>query len=438
MNSWQDIYNQKLVSLEEAASKIESGDKCFIGACSSVPIQLVEVIGSRADELKDVDMVTAMALHPFNFFQSPDYIGKINFHTVFYGPYERAFYGAGNVNVNSVHLSKVAGALEDIYKINTLLADVSLPDEDGYLYFGPMGVAVNGEVAEYARKIIVQVNKFQPKVSGVKHRIHVSKVTCICECDHELPELPQPEVSTVDKKIAELLLPRIKDGSCIQIGLGGLANAIGYGLENKKNLSVHTEMFTDSMVYLAKKGVINGKILAAFGLGSTELYEFVGQGNVSLCPISIVNDPYEIAKNVNFVSINSCLMADLTGQVCSETLGHNMYSSTGGQLEYVKGAAMSKGGQSFLCLKSTAKNKDGSVGSTITLNLPAGEVVTTPRSDVMYVVTEYGIADLYNQPIRERVKRMISIAHPDFRQQLIQEALGAKLIRDCDAAGIIA
>ena len=242
--------------------------------------------------------------------------------------------------------------------------------------------------------------------------------------------MPQPEVTDVEKKIAALLLPLIKDGSCIQIGLGGLSNAVGYGLEDKKDLSVHTEMFTDSMVYLAKKGVINGHMFAAFGLGSTELYEFVGEGKVDLCPISFVNDPYEIAKKDNFVSINACLMADLTGQVCSETLGHSIYSSTGGQLDYAKGAAMSKGGQSFLCMPSTVKGKDGSRISTITLNLPAGEVVTTPRSEVMNIVTEFGIADLYHQPIRERVKRMIAIAHPDFREELHAQALEAGLIRE--------
>jgi len=298
------------------------------------------------------------------------------------------------------------------------------------MYYGPMGVAANGEVAEYAKKIIVQVNKFQPKVSGIKNRIHVSDVNYICEFDHQLPELPQPEVSEVEKKIAALLLPRIKDGSCIQIGLGGLANAVGYGLEGKKDLSVHTEMFTDSMVYLAKKGMISGKMFASFGLGSTELYEFVGEGKVELCPISFVNNPYEIAKKDDFVSINACLMADLTGQVCSETLGHFIYSSTGGQLDYAKGVAMSKGGQGFLCMPATVKNKDGTIGSTITLNLPAGEVITTPRSEVMNIVTEFGIADLHHQPIRERVKRMIAIAHPDFREMLHKQALEAGLIRE--------
>lgn len=431
MSDWREIYKQKLVSVEEAAKVIESGDKCLLAPCSAAPIQLMEAICDRVDELKDVEVVTGMALYPFKFFQSPDYIGRITFHTIFYGAAEKFFYDMGTVNINSIHLSEVSSCLRPVYGVNTMLADVSLPDEEGYLYYGPMGVAVNGEVAEYAKKIIVQVNKFQPKVSGVKHRIHVSEVTCICESDHPLPELPQPEVSEIEKKIAALLLPRIKDGSCIQIGLGGLANAVGYGLEDKKNLSVHTEMFTNSMVYLAKKGVITGRMFAAFGLGSTELYEFVGEGKVELCPISFVNNPYEIAKNDNFVSINACLMADLTGQVCSETLGHSIYSSTGGQLDYAKGAAMSKGGQGFLCMPSTVKNKaTGGIDSTITLNLPAGEVVTTPRSEVMNIVTEFGIAELYHQPIRERVKRMIAIAHPDFRESLHKQALEAGLIRE--------
>lgn len=430
MSDWREIYKQKLVSVEEAAKKIESGDKCWLGPCSAAPIQLMEAICDRVDELENVDIVTGHALYPFKFLQSTEYIGRINFHTIFYGAAEKMFYNVGTININSIHLSQFSQCLKPVYNIDTLLADVSQPDEEGYMYYGPMGVAANGEVAEYADKIIVQVNKFQPKVNGIKHRIHVSEVDCICEYDHPLPELPQPEVSEVDKKIAELLVPRVKDGSCIQIGLGGLANAVGYGLENKKNLSVHTEMFTDSMVYLAKKGVISGKMFAAFGLGSTELYEFVGEGKVELCPISIVNDPYEIAKKDNFVSINACLMADLTGQVCSETIGHFIYSSTGGQLDYAKGAAMSKGGQSFLCMPATVKKKDGTIGSTITLNLPAGEVVTTPRSEVMFIVTEYGIADLYHQPIRERVKRMIAIAHPDFRESLYRQALEAGLIRE--------
>ena len=201
------------------------------------------------------------------------------------------------------------------------------------------------------------------------------------------------------------------------------------GLADKKDLSVHTEMFTDSMHELAKKGVINGEIYCGFGLGSEELYEFVGQGRVELALIWTVNDPYAIGKNDNFISINACLMTDLTGQVCSESIGHRTYSGTGGQADYVRGACISKGGKSFLCLPSASKDKEDNLRSNIVLNLPFGEIVTTPRSDVMYIVTEYGIANLYNKPIIERVEAMISIAHPDFREELREQAKKAKLIK---------
>jgi len=425
---WKKIYTSKLVSVKEAASKIESGDKALFGVCSASPVQLLEALADRVDDLENVDLISGMALFPFKFLQSPKYIGRINYHTIFYGPYERKFIKVGNVNINSVNLSQLDKVIKDVYKVNVLLADVSTPDEDGYMYYGASGVFINGFVAEFAEKIIVQVNKHQPKVSGKNHRIHVSKVDYICEFDHELPTLAQPEVSEIDKKIAEILLPHIPDGATIQVGLGGLSNAVAYGLENKKNLSVHTELFTDSMVHLAKKGVINGKVLAGFGLGSKELYDYIGEGKVPLEPIYRVNNPYEIGKNDNFISINACMMVDLTGQVGSESIGLRQYSSTGGQLDYVRGAALSKGGKSFICLPSTVKNKKGEIESTITLSFPPGEIITTPRSDVMYIVTEYGIADLYNKPIGVRVNAMISIAHPDFRDELRKKAVEAGIV----------
>ncbi|SHJ80638.1 Acyl-CoA hydrolase [Dethiosulfatibacter aminovorans DSM 17477] len=426
--SWKQTYNSKLVSVKEAASKIESGDKIWFAPISAAPVQLIEAITDRVDELENVDMMSGLLLHPFKFLQDPKYIGRINYHTVFYGPCARAFYDVGNVNINSVHLSK----LDKVFieeKPNVLLADVSLPDEDGYLYYGSMGVSTNGLVSELAEKIIVQVNKNQPKVKGTKHRIHVSEVDYICEFDHELVELPQPEVSEIDKKIAAHILPLITDGSTIQIGLGGLANAIGYGLVEKKNLAVHTEMFTDSMVYLAKKGVITGKMFAGFGLGNRETYEFIGEGKVELAPIYEVNNPYEVGKNDKFISINAGLMADLTGQVCSESLGFKQYSSTGGALDFVRGAGISKGGKSFICIPSTNTSKDGKLHSTIDVSLPPGAIVTIPRTDTMFIATEYGVADLSNKPIEERVKALVSIAHPDFREELLEKAKSKKIIK---------
>ena len=426
---WKQIYNSKLVSVEEAAAGIGSGDRIWMTPCSGAPIQIVEALADRVNELKDVHIVTGLALHPFKILKSPEYIGRINFHTIFMGPYERAFFKVGNVNVNSVNFSKTYIAMRDYYKINVLFADVSPPDDEGYLHYGALGAGWNGTAEDLAEKIIVQVNKHQPKVRGSEHKVHVSKVSHICEFDHALPPLPQPEPTEIDKKIAELLAEQIPDGAAIQIGVGGLSNAIGYYLTGKKNLSVYTEMFVDSMLDLVKKGVVTGKILAGFGLGSNDLYDFMADERVELRPIRIINDPYEIAKIDKLISINATLMVDLTGQACSESLGFAQYSCCGGQSDFTRGAALSKGGKGFLCLPSTVQTKDGKNSSTITAALPPGSVVTTQRSDVMCVVTEYGIADLYCKPIVDRVNALIPIAHPDFREGLRKQAIEAGLIR---------
>jgi len=423
MENWKEIYKSKVVSVKEAAAMVASGDRIWSTPCEGAPFQLLEALADRKDELQDVHVISALALYPFKLLQSPEYIGRINYHTVFYGGYERAFKKAGNVSVNSVHFSKVHIALKSHYRVNVLMSDVSLPDEDGYLYYGPIGVAWNSTAEEIADKIIVQVNKHQPRVNGMEHRVHVSKVTCICEHDHPLPALAQDAPTDIDNKIADFVVPQIPDGATIQIGLGALSNAVGYKLAQKKNLSVHTEMFTDSMVELVRKGVINGKMVAGFGLGSEDLYNFIGEGKVELKPVRITNDPREIAKIDKIMSVNVTLMLDLTGQACSESLGFTQYSSTGGQADFARGAAWSNGGKSFLCLPSTVKSKDGKVTSTITAAFLPGAVVTTTRSDIMYAVTEYGIADLFCKPIRERVKALIAIAHPDFREQLEKEAV---------------
>ena len=423
---WQEEYRSKLVSVQEAASKVESGDRCWFGPCSAAPIQLLEALGDRVDELEDVHLVTGLALHPFKFLQSPKYVGRINYHTVFYGPYERAFFKAGNVKVNSVHFSKTWWAVQNYYKVNTLITDVSPPDDEGYLYYGAMGVAINSEAEAVANKFIVQVNKYQPRVKGMHHRIHVSKVNWICEHDHPLPPLPQESSTDVDQHIADHIVEQIPDGATIQIGLGALSNAVGYKLAAKKNLGVHTEMFVDSMVELANKGVINGKMVAGFALGSQAVYDFVE--NVELKPLRITNDPNEIAKVDKLMSINVTLMADLTGQACSESVGFYQYSSTGGQSDFARGCGLNPTAKSFLCVPSTIKKKDGTVISTITTALPPGAIVTTQRTDVMNIVTEYGIANVFRKPIPDRVNAMIAIAHPDFRDQLRKEAIEAGLI----------
>ena len=430
MSDWREEYQRKLVSPDEAVRCIESGDQVFTYAQAAMPVALMEALARRKDELRDVTVYGANTMYPYSILQSSDYRGKINYATFFFQGYEHQYFDRGNVSIISPHFSRLAKCLSDVYHVNVLMMEVAPPDEEGYLYFGIVGTAAGWDVAQKADKIILQINRKQPRAHGYHNRIHIRDVTWLTECDQPLPEYLQPESSEVDRKISELILPMIPDGATLQLGLGGLSNAIGYGLKDRRNLSIHTEMYSDSMMYLAKRGAISGKQVAGFAQGSQALYDYISEGDVEFMPLSIINDPVEISKNDNMISINTCIMADLTGQVCSESIGFRQYSGTGGQLDFVRGAAMSKGGKSFLCLSSTRTDKQGKRHSKITVDFPKGAVVTTPRSDVMYIVTEYGIADLYLRSIEDRVHAMISIAHPDFRKELHEQAVQNGLIRD--------
>ena len=433
---WKEEYKRKLISVEDAAAQIKSGDGIMMSAGPSTPVDIVAAISKRYKELKDVTIFSGLLMTPLDYLQT-EYIGHIKHHTIFAGPLERMFLSQGNIEVTSYQFSKTEELTIDRLSFNVAIFEVSEPDARGYMSFGPLGTFNNGLVSRLADKVIVQVNKKTPFINGMDAHIHVSKVDYICEADHELAVIPPIIAGEEEHKIAEYIVERIPDGGCIQIGLGKLANAVGFKLENKKDLGVHTEMLTDSMVTLAKRGVINcskktfhrDKIVCGFGIGTKELYEFMDHNPlIAAFPISYINDISNIAKIDNFVSINNALTVDLTGQVCSETLGFSVYSGTGGQLDFVRGAQLSKGGQSFIALKAAANTKNGPI-SRISSVLPPGTVVTTPRTDVQYIVTEYGIADLYNKSNEQRVKAMVSIAHPDFRDQLTKEAKDAGLLR---------
>jgi acyl-CoA hydrolase len=419
---WQKIYEQKFMEIKDAVRLIANGDVLWAGAYCNNPVQMLDALADRRDELDHVDIVHAMACVPHRYLAG-DFKGHLNSHTFFMGPVERQFFGEGNITVNSVNYSQTGPCLEHFYHVNTLFVEVSEPDEDGNMYFGPIGVAWDGRVAGFARKKIVQINKYQGKVRGKDCCIHVSDVDAICRFDHPLTELEQKPVSAVDKQIASYIVPRIPDGCTLQIGLGGISNAVAYSLIHHKHIGIHTEMLTDSMVYLYNKGVIDAdRVLAGFGMGSQAVYDWCHSGIPELADISYVNRAEIAGAKEHFISINSCLMVDLTGQVGSESIGCRQFSCTGGQLDYVEAAGISEGGQSYLCLKSTVQHKDGTKASTITCTLPVGQAVTTPRSKVMYIVTEYGLADLYNKPLKERAKALIAIAHPDFRESLTQQA----------------
>lgn len=427
MSDWKADYQAKLKSFDEAVALIGDNDRVWMSPASATPIQLIEALQKRAlaKEINGVHLVSGQMLVPFEFLKSAEHRPHLTYDTVFFGVLERKLGKFGNININSCQFSQLANALED-YKINVCMCDVGEPDEEGYMSLGPMGVCITPKALELADVILVQVNKNQPKVKGSKGRIHVSQVTAITEGDHVLPEFPSPAPSELDQKIAALILPEIPDGSTIQIGLGGLSNAIGYGLRSKRGLSIHAEMLTECIMHLYEAGAITGTIEAALGLGSNKFAQWLGE-HAQFSPFWEINDPRNIQKYDKLISVNQCLMSDLTGQVCSESIGHQQVSGIGGQIDFVQGASWSKGGKSFLCMTSTTE-VNGKLTSNIMLDLPAGQVVTTPRAMVMYIVTEYGIADLRNRSIPDRVHAMISIAHPDFREELTQQAIKAGLI----------
>ena len=435
--NWKHLYQERLVSVEEAAAKIRSGDRIAAAPACSVPEGLVKAISNRWRELEDVTISSMLMLYPFEYMKG-EYAGHIRHHSLFLGPFERKLYNQGNMDITSYSFSQTNWLIRNRIRPNVGIWEVSPPDDNGNMSCGPVGTEYCAAVLDCAETIIVQVNRETPYVHGVKDTfINVDEATWICECDHKVPEFSQPMASDVDRQIASHVLEYIGDGDTLQLGIGGVANAIGFSLDRFKDLGVHSEMLTDSMMDLANKGVITGKkktlhpgeITIGFGMGSTELYKFMDHNPaIKAYPISYITDPRVIGQNKNFVSINSTLMCDLTGQACSESIGFDQFSCTGGQLDFVRGAGYSEGGRSFICFPSTARTKDGALTSRINMALPPGAVVTTPRADVQYFATEFGIADLRCRSIRERVEALINIAHPQFRDELTAGARKAELI----------
>lgn len=279
--------------------------------------------------------------------------------------------------------------------------------------------------------------KTVPYVYGEENLIHVSEADAIVEADQELVENPELPVDETIQTISGFIVDQIPDGACIQLGLGGVANAVGYGLRTKNDLGSHTELMSDSIMELMKLGVVNnsrkqfmpGKTVASFTFGSRELYRFVDRNpDMYYMPFPIVNDPVNIAKNDNMISINTALSIDLFGQVDADNLAGKQYSATGGQLDFVRGAQMSRGGKSFIAVTSSFTDRSGQRRSRIVLQFPAGTAVTTPRSDVQYIVTEYGCVNLKPLTMRERVRAMISLAHPQFRAELTEQARAHKML----------
>ena len=426
--NWERIFEEKLVSAKSAAALVKDGDRIFIGYAASVANGLVRALAERRDELHDVVLSGGLLGQDSSIYE-PESDGHINSVSLFVGGVERKGISNGVVTFSSPHLSMINKWVEKVARPNIAFIEVSEPDDKGYMSYGACGVGFIEFVKEMTDTVILQVNRRAPYVYGESNLIHVSEADAIVRIDDDLLCVPE-SVDEISKKIADNVLGLIPDGACIQLGIGSAANAIGYALKTKNDLGVHTEMFTDSMMMLQKEGVINNKrknlnpfqSVAAFALGSKELYEYIDHNEeLSFRPFSYVNDPFVIGQNDNMISVNTAMAIDVYGQVAADSLGFRQQSAVGGQLDYVRGSQRSKGGKSIIVLPSTV-DAGGKVSSRITITLPFGTSVTTPRSDVQYVATEYGCVDFSALPMSERVRALISLAHPDFRSELEDEA----------------
>ncbi len=426
----KELYDSKLTTAEEAVKIVRSGDRVSFGTNSSVAYNLMRALYGRLDELEEVTIVGSNVYKPLEIMSGRN--PKVKLCTYFVGMQEREALAHGNHNVDytSFHLSQIDVWVRQVAKPNVSFIEVSLPDENGYMSYGASGVCLTQYAVDCSDRIVLSVNPKAPYVLGESNLIHVSQADLIVEDDEDIHMVEDFPVEGPTETISKMLIDEIHDGDCIQLGIGGVANAVGYGLSIKNDLSCHSEMMGNSIMHLMKNGNITnagkkfhpGKTTCSFAMGSRELYDYLDHNeDVYFAPMPVINNPANIALNDNAVSINNALAVDLYGQVAADNLNGRQYSSIGGQVDFVRGVQMSKGGRSYIALNSTfTSKKTGETGSKIVpcLTGPVG----TSRADVQYVVTEYGCVNLKILPMRERVHAMISIAHPDFRAELTEEA----------------
>ena len=424
---WKKEYESKLCTPAEAVRYVKSGDKVVFGEMNGVSQVLVDALCARKDELMDVTTFSSINFNNEHYMEE-GYAPNIKYLNGFLFPASRKAYKAGRIEYFQVHFHEFPSWIRDIWKPGVAMPVLTPPDEDGYCSFS-MGADFIVAACEAARDIVAHINPASPRTYGAK--IHVSQLRCATVFDEPPYEVPMGAAGEVEERIAKHIAARIPDGACLQMGIGGIPNIVLSMLGDKKDLGIHTELFADGVVDLVEKGVITGKckqintgkIVTTFIMGTKRVHNFVNNNpDVLVLPVDYTNDPYNIAKNDNVVSINSCLEVDLFGQVNADSIGGIFYSGIGGQVDFIRGANMSKGGQSFITLPSTALK--GTVSTIVPhLTHPA----TTSRHDVRSIVTEYGIADLYGKTMRERAQALIDIAHPDFRESLVKAAYEAHL-----------
>lgn len=422
----QAEYRAKLTGAAEAVARIKSGDGVYLHSNAGVPRTLVDALVARAADLRGVRIYQLITFGDAPYAQA-SVEKSFHVHAMFIGPNTRQAVQEGRADYTPVFFSDLPRLFRTgKLPVEVLMVQVSPPDENGNMSYG-LSLDCTPSVKEQARFIIAEVNKQTPKTFST-HTLNVKDVDCIVEADYPLPEVPSARPGEVERQIGRNVASLVEDGATIQLGIGGIPNAVLQELRTKNDLGVHSEMVSDGIIDLVESGVITnarktlvpGKIAVSFMFGSRRLYEFVnGNKFFEFFPTDFINDPAAIARNSKMTSINSALQVDLTGQVCADSLGTDMYSGCGGQVDFVRGASRSEGGKAIIALPSTAQ--DGTVSRITTLLAPGSGVVTS-RADVHYVVTEYGIADLHGMNMKDRVKALIDVAHPDFRSWLEQES----------------
>jgi len=425
-------FRSRVATTDETLRIVESGQRVYIHQGCAEPEELVRALTRRWRELHDVEVIHLATFGNADY-TLPEYEGHFR---------HAAFFIAGNVRRavqegRADYIPIFLGEIEELFRSGAIPLDVALlqctpPDAYGYMSLGP-SVDCSLTAARCARHLIVEINDRMPRTMGDTF-LHVSRVDKFIETSHPLPEYPRPQITELHRAIARNVAGLVPDGATLQMGIGGIPDATLACLRDRQDLGVHTEMFSDGVVELIEAGVINNekkgihpnKVISGFALGSQKLFDFIHNNPIfEFHPTGYTNDPFVIAQNHGMVAINSAIEVDLTGQVCSDSLGATMYSGIGGQVDFLRGAARSKGGVPVIALPATAK--DGAVSRIVPMLRPGAGVVTS-RGDVHYVVTEYGVAYLHGRSLRQRAEALIAIAHPDFRDRLTEYARKAHLL----------
>ncbi len=417
----------RIVSPNEAVAGIKSGDQIYVQCAAATPEVLLQALVDRAEDLHDVGIAHLHCEGPGPHL-APEMAPHFRHRALFIGPNARKAVNEGRADYVPVFLSDVPELFASgVLPLDAVFVNVTPPDAHGFCSLGVSVEAMHAAI-DAAKTVIVQLNRAMPRTLGESF-IHVSQIDLAVEVDEPVHEVAKPAIGDVERRIGQFIADLVKDGATLQFGIGAIPTATAEFLVDKKDLGIHTEMFTDAVVDLVEAGVITGdrkarnrgKLVAAFMMGTRKLYEFVNDNPmVEMRPVDFTNDTHVIRSFTNMTAINSAIEVDLTGQVVADSIGHRLYSGIGGQMDFIRGAALAPGGRPIIALPSSA-GADGSV-SRIAPALKEGGGVVTTRAHVGAVVTEWGVAELWGKSLRERAAAMIAIAHPDHRDWLTREA----------------